>query len=172
MNKLKVPASVFLVIVLVGCSTGAPVATQNPIQVQVPAQEDPPMTDTVFAEVLEVKTTGAPNAYQFEVKVSSPDTGCDQYADWWEVLSEAGGLLYRRVLLHSHVNEQPFTRSGGPVPINGNTVVYVRAHMNVGGYGGTVFKGTAADGFQPFDVETDFGADVETLPPLPEGCAF
>ena len=68
------------------------------------------MTGSVLANVMEVQATGAPNAYQFEVKVSSPDTGCDQYADWWEVLSEDGQLIHRRVLLHSHVGGQPFTR--------------------------------------------------------------
>ena len=130
------------------------------------------MTNPVIADVLSVTATGETNAYQFNVEVSSPDTGCDQYADWWEVLSENGQLLYRRVLLHSHVNEQPFTRSGGPVPINEDTVVYVRAHMNEGGYGGSVLKGSVASGFKVVDVEADFAADVESLPPLPEGCAF
>jgi len=130
------------------------------------------MPDTIIADVLTVKTTGEPSAYQFQVEVSSPDTGCEQYADWWEVLSEDGKLLYRRVLLHSHVDEQPFTRSGGPVPIDANVIVYVRAHMNTTGYGGRVLKGNVTGGFQPADIEAGFTADVETLPPLPEGCAF
>ena len=130
------------------------------------------MTNPVIADVLSVTATGEPNAYQFNVEVSSPDTGCDQYADWWEVLSEDEQLLYRRVLLHSHVNEQPFTRSGGPVPISENTVVYIRAHMNEGGYGGSVLKGSVASGFKVVDVETGFAVDVESLPPLPEDCAF
>lgn len=46
-------------------------------------------------------------------------------------MSTDGKLLYRRVLLHSHVDEQPFTRSGGPVPIQTDSVVWVRAHMDV-----------------------------------------
>ena len=130
------------------------------------------MAKSVSADVLSVIAAGEPNAYQFSVEVSSPDTGCDQYADWWEVLSEDGQLLYRRVLLHSHVDDQPFTRSGGPVPIGENTVVYVRAHMNKGGYGGGVLKGSVASGFKVVDVEADFASDVESLPPLPEDCAF
>ena len=80
------------------------------------------------ADVIGVQVSGAPGAYQFNVTIKSPDTGCQQYADWWEVVSEDGRLLYRRVLLHSHVDEQPFTRSGGPVPIQADTVVWVRAH--------------------------------------------
>jgi len=130
------------------------------------------MTQTQFADVLTVRVTGSPGAYQFAVEVVSPDTGCEQYADWWEVFSEDGQLLYRRILLHSHVNEQPFTRSGGLVDIAEDTPVYVRAHMNVAGYGGLVLKGTVRDGFMPVEVETSFGSDLERIPPKPEDCAF
>ncbi len=130
------------------------------------------MTDLVVADILSVKVTGEPNAYQFAVEVFSPDTGCDQYADWWEVLSVEGRLLYRRVLLHSHVDEQPFTRSGGPIPIEQNTIVFVRAHMNTVGYGGQVLKGSITIGFESVEVDAGFAADVESMPPLPEGCAF
>lgn len=130
------------------------------------------MNDPIIADVLNVNVTGQPNAYQFQVQVSSPDTGCDQYADWWEVLSEDGQLLYRRVLLHSHVSEQPFTRSGGPVAVDANMLVIVRAHMNNGGYGGAALRGSASGGFEPLQLETGFAAEVEALSPLPEGCAF
>ncbi len=130
------------------------------------------MTQSQFADVLSVKATGNPGAYQFAVEISSPDTGCDQYADWWEVFTEDGQLLYRRVLLHSHVGEQPFVRSGGPVEIDADTVVYVRGHMNTTGYGGVVLKGTVQDGFKPAEVEAGLGSGLERVPPLPEDCAF
>ena len=130
------------------------------------------MKQTQFADVLSVKVTENPGAYQFAVEVASPDTGCEQYADWWEVFSEDGQLLYRRILLHSHVSEQPFTRSGGPVEITEDTPVYVRAHMNMAGYGGQVMKGTVRDGFSSIEVEAGFGSDLERIPPQPEDCAF
>ena len=130
------------------------------------------MSDDQLANVISVDVSGKPGAYQFEVEIKSPDTGCEQYADWWEVVSEDGQLLYRRVLLHSHVSEQPFTRSGGPVEINADSVVYVRAHMNTTGYGGQVMRGTVQDGFKPAEAETGFGSDLERVPPLPEDCAF
>lgn len=130
------------------------------------------MPESQVADVLSVKVTGSPGAYQFAVEVASPDTGCDQYADWWEVVSEDGQLLYRRILLHSHVNEQPFVRSGGPVDISADMTVYVRAHLNTNGYGGQVLKGTVQDGFLPVEVEAVFGSDLERVPPQPEDCAF
>ena len=83
------------------------------------------------AAVTAVTATGAPGTYTFSVTVESPDTGCAQYADWWEVLRPDGSLVYRRVLLHSHVDEQPFTRSGGPVNIASNEDIYIRVHMNL-----------------------------------------
>lgn len=130
------------------------------------------MPNSIIADVLTVDVTGQSGSYQFNVQVSSPDTGCDQYADWWEVLSEDGALLYRRVLLHSHVGEQPFVRSGGPVPVDENAVVLVRAHMNTGGYGGVALRGSASSGFETVQLESGFAADVEAQPPLPEDCAF
>ena len=130
------------------------------------------MNQPSFADVLSVQVTGEPGGYQFGVEIASPDTGCEQYADWWEVLSEDGQLLYRRILLHSHVDEQPFTRLGGPVEIDESTVVFVRAHMNTTGYGGQVLRGTVRGGFGPVEVEPGFASGLERIPPQPEDCAF
>ena len=127
---------------------------------------------TQGADVTAVQASGAPGAYQFNVTVKSPDTGCQQYADWWEVVSADGKLLYRRVLLHSHVDEQPFTRSGGPVPIQADTVVWVRTHMNTGGYGGVTFKGSVKTGFKPALPDAGFAAGLAKQAPLPDGCDF
>ncbi len=123
-------------------------------------------------DVVAVQTSGSPGAYEFNVTVKSPDTGCQQYADWWEVVSTDGKLLYRRVLLHSHVTEQPFTRSGGPVPIQADTIVWVRAHMNTGGYGGMAFKGSVRSGFKPAALNPGFSAGLASQPPLPDDCDF
>jgi hypothetical protein len=147
-------------------------SNENPIPTKTQTQEVVTMPESIVADVLSVEVTGQANSYKFSVQVSSPDTGCDQYADWWEVLSEDGQLLYRRVFLHSHVNEQPFTRSGGLVAVGDETIVIVRAHMNMGGYGGQVLKGSVLSGFEAVETESGFAADVEAQPPLPDGCAF
>jgi len=126
----------------------------------------------VVADVTAVSASGEAGAYQFSVTIRSPDTGCEQYADWWEVLDEDGNLLYRRILTHSHAGEQPFTRSGGPVPIEADRVVIIRAHMHPYSYGVTVFKGTVEDGFVETILAQSFAIDLETVEPLPTSCAF
>lgn len=124
------------------------------------------------ADIVAVHATGESGAYRFEVRVQSPDTGCGQYADWWEVTSQDGQLLYRRVLSHSHVDEQPFTRSGEPVPVEAGMIVWVRAHMHPSGYGGTAFRGSVRDGFEAADLPPSFAADLAERPPLPPACRF
>lgn len=137
--------------------------------------ETPLDTKSGPAKVENVVATGAEDKYSFAVTLKSPDTGCDQYANWWEVISSDGKtLLYRRILAHSHVSEQPFTRSGGTVSISANTEVIIRAHMHPGGYGEGIIsmKGTVANGFTAYEVDSGFGKDLEIADPQPNGCAF
>lgn len=174
----------FIILVLVGCASSpftliaavASPTTAKPAEIIAATITEEvvsmPDSTSTHADVLSVRPSGEVNAYQFNVEVASPDTGCDQYADWREDLSEDGQLLYRRVLLHSHVGEQPFTRSGGPISIPSDTVVYVRAHMNTTGYGGQVLRGSVANGFEVVEMEAGFAPGVETQSPLPDGCAF
>ena len=123
------------------------------------------------ADVVRVQARGAPGAYELAVTVRSPDRDCGLYADWWEVVSEDGRLLYRRILMHSHPDEQPFTRPGGPVPIAADTTVIVRAHLVPTGYGGAVLRGSVARGFSAWaDAPPDFAASLATRPPLPKEC--
>ena len=55
----------------------------------------------------------------------------------WEVVTPEGALAYRHTLLHSHVDEQPFTRSLSGVAIPaGVSRVILRAHDLVHEFGG------------------------------------
>jgi hypothetical protein len=138
----------------------------------------------ISANVLAVTSVGNPGSYTLSVSIESADIDCWQYADWWEVLSEDGILLYRRILEHSHTDENgttdpdapgnTFTRSGGPVAIEAETVTLVRAHMsNIDGYAGRVLRGTVAGGFvEATDLASGFAEAVEDQPPQPEGCLF
>lgn len=124
------------------------------------------------ASIVSVSSSGEAGNYTFNVGISSPDTGCAQYANWWEVITEDGTLIYRRILAHSHVNEQPFIRSGGAVSIAANQVVIIRAHMNTSGYGTTVYKGSVLNGFTENTLTPDFANQLASLEPLPTNCAF
>lgn len=78
-----------------------------------------------------------PGTYHFAVTLRHDDTGWDHYADRWEILSPEGKVLASRVLMHPHVQEQPFTRSlsGVSVPESIREVT-VRGHDSVHEYGG------------------------------------
>ena len=140
-----------------GCSTGPDASGSN------------------TANVTGVSVSGGAGNYTFSVSIASDDTGCDRYADWWEVLSADGMLQYRRILAHSHVDEQPFTRSGGPVAVAEDTQLIVRAHLHSesgGGYGGNEYVGSVGSGFAPADSLATLPPAVETVAPQPDGCAF
>ncbi len=124
------------------------------------------------AEIVSVTTTKRGNNYRFSVGIASPDIDCTQYANWWEIITEDGTLLYRRILGHSHANEQPFVRSGGNLELENNQMVIVRAHMNTSGYGTKAFKGSLNNGFTPITLKEDFALDLAKKAPLPTNCAF
>jgi hypothetical protein len=135
-----------------------------------------------YANVTGVAVSGEPGAYSFAVTVESADIDCSQYADFWEVVSESGELLYRRILEHSHTDENgtsdadapgnTFTRSGGPVDVSADDSVIVRAHMNTDGYNGIAMRGTAAGFVSAPDIDENFAADVEDDEPQPAECLF
>lgn len=81
--------------------------------------------------------------YGFSVTLKHADNGWDHYADGWQVLSPEGKVLGERVLLHPHVNEQPFTRSlSGVVVPAGLKRVSIRAHDKVHGHSPDLFQVT------------------------------
>lgn len=164
---------VLLALVFAACSANNPESpTETPDASSSSSQPEATDSDAATADVTEVTVSGDASSYTFAVTLASPDTGCDQYANWWEVLDENGALLYRRILGHSHVDEQPFTRTGGPVEIAADQVVYVRAHMDPGGYGGDVFTGTVSGGFERASDLPSIDDAVEGADPQPTGCAF
>ena len=160
--RIEFTYAIFTGIVLLACASDD-VSSDN---------SRPPAQSGNEAEVAQVAVSGQPSAYQFSVTINSPDTGCDQYADWWEVVSEEGELIYRRVLLHSHVDEQPFTRSGGAVVIEDDETVWVRVHMNPIGYSTQAMKGTVNRGFVAMQTPNGFAENLSSEEPLPSGCNF
>jgi hypothetical protein len=88
--------------------------------------------DVAFVEVRQEDA----ETWTFAVTVHHDDRDPDHWADWWRVRTVDGRELGRRVLLHSHVDEQPFTRDERVrVPREVRTVV-VEAHDKRHGLGG------------------------------------
>jgi hypothetical protein len=92
------------------------------------------------ADVVDVKVRrSSAGTYDFDVTVKSVDKGWEHYADAFEVLAPDGTVLGRRILVHPHETEQPFTRDlhGVKIPA-GITHVTVRARHKPKGYDGKV----------------------------------
>ena len=123
-------------------------------------------------QVAKIAVSGTENAYTFDVTIESPDTGCDQYADWWEVVDLEGNLIHRKILDHSHVTEQPFTRPGENIEVSEDQEIYVRMHMNNSGYAAKGQKGSVANGFQAAELDVEFAKDLAKSEPLPVACAY
>lgn len=171
--KLSVK-SLFIVFLLLGCAAQAPVSEPSEATSadrEAASEAERPTADAL-ATVRAVEVSGESGAYRFAVTIESPDTGCDQYANWWEVVTEDGTLLYRRILAHSHVDEQPFTRSGGPVAVEADQPVIVRSHTYPQGYSPQAMQGTASEGLTPITLPTDFAPELAEAEPQPSGCAF
>lgn len=141
-------------------------------ELETTEEEEPVIVADAQVVVTKVAASGGSGSYTFQVTLASPDLGCSQYADWWEVLTPDSTLIYRRILTHSHVNEQPFTRSGGPVNIEPEAEVLVRGHMNNLGYGQIAFRGSVANGFVADTLSTAYASGLAATDPLPQGCAF
>ena len=130
---------------------------------------------TLAGEADVIAATASQNAagtWTVSATILHADTGWEHYADRFDVLAPDGTVLAERVLLHPHVNEQPFTRSGGPVDIQSRERVIVRAHMNRAGYGGEAFVGSVESGFVESDTADGVAPGLAEEPPLPDGCAF
>ena len=121
--------------------TAMPEATLSPEATAVESiYSDAANADVTFVKAQET----APNVWTFSVTVVHPDTGWEDYADGWDVLLPDGTILkpdpgspFTRLLLHPHVDEQPFTRSQSRIEIPADvTQVTVRAHDLLDGFGG------------------------------------
>jgi hypothetical protein len=122
-----------------------PAATPPTTPSPTPSSGGPPSGGEANADVLHVKAVqAAGGTWTFHVTVRHPDSGWEDYADGWDVLTPDGIVLkpdpaspFTRLLLHPHENEQPFTRGQSGIAIPPDvTQVRVRAHDLVDGYGG------------------------------------
>lgn len=100
--------------------------------------------DDAVIEAVEARKSGT--EWTFSVTLRHGDTGWDDYADGWRVVTDDGTQLGTRTLFHPHVNEQPFTRSLSGVTIpEGTRSVYIEARTKAGGWGEVRFEVSLAD---------------------------
>jgi hypothetical protein len=100
--------------------------------------------DDAVVEAVEARKSGS--EWTFSVTLRHGDTGWDDYADGWRVVTDDGTELGARTLFHPHVNEQPFTRSLSGVAIpHGTPSVFIEARTNIGGWGDVRFEVSLAD---------------------------
>ncbi|MFN2228049.1 MAG: hypothetical protein ACK2UY_17130 [Anaerolineae bacterium] len=142
-------------------ATAIATATATPLPRTEPGATSP--SGGGNADVVSVRAVEAANGtWTFHVTVRHPDTGWEDYADGWDVVTPDGRVLkpdpdsaFTRTLLHPHVDEQPFTRSQGGITIpQGVSQVRVRAHDLVDGWGGQeVVVDLEAGSGENFEVE-------------------
>jgi hypothetical protein len=177
-----------LLIVLAACASAEPTSAPTPtntaiaptltpvLQATAVASEEPTMVSPTTtaastaapekagnADVLYVRAVREQDGtWTFHVTVEHPDTGWEDYADGWDVLTPTGEVLqpdrssqFTRLLLHPHETEQPFTRSQSRIAIPEDvTQVRVRAHDIVDGFGGReVVVDLTLDSGQDFEVQ-------------------
>ena len=95
--------------------------------------------DDATIEAVTARANG--DAWTFSVTLRHGDTGWDDYADGWRVVTEEGTELGLRTLFHPHVDEQPFTRSLSGVMIPEDIVrVFVEVRTNTDGWGEARFS--------------------------------
>jgi hypothetical protein len=82
---------------------------------------DPPKIDAV-----------AFDGRNLSVTISHPDTGWDHYADLWTVYDPSGTQIAKRVLLHPHETEQPFTRATALPEMPAGTILTIVASCTDG----------------------------------------
>ena len=125
-------------------TSGAESVTPDATPSDAPSPTEP-SEQAANADVEYVRAIGgADGKWTFHVTVRHPDTGWEDYADGWDVVTPDGTVIkpdpsspFTRLLLHPHETEQPFTRSQSGIFIPPDVAqVHVRAHDLVDGFGG------------------------------------
>lgn len=90
-------------------------------------------------EIRDAVAKPAGDTWRVSVTLWHADTGWDDYADAWRIVTESGEVVGERILVHPHVNEQPFTRSLGGLMLDPGQSHYIEARSLGEPYGQTRF---------------------------------
>ena len=142
----------------------------------------------------DVESSGVPGNYTLTVRIQSPDTSCQNRANWWEVITPDGTLIERRIIDTVHRDKQPFSDSLAAIDITADQTVIIRAHFegiylsgndylvderlreynatlgvdNRAGYTDQALKGSIAEGFEVVRISENFAKWLEEEEPLPK----
>ncbi|UJB71243.1 ATP-binding protein [Acaryochloris sp. 'Moss Beach'] len=114
--------------------------------------------------------------YTFKANLYGPTEGCNQYVDWWEILSEDQELLDRPHFDISHDDQQPFSSTSKPIQASDNQTLLIRAHLHLedkdkSGYEARqAWKGTIKDGFEMIRLPEKYATDLAKADPQPKPC--
>ena len=151
------------------------------------------------AVVLDVDVTEDSGNYRFRVTLHSADTlqspdlfhipnrSCDQYINWWEILSEdVETLIHQEFMTSIHEDESSFSSTSSPLQLEPDQVFLIRAHQNtsrtkrdeltgaeksVSGYAAEqAFKGSIAKGFKTVRIPESLGKGLAQENPQPLVC--
>ncbi|MEM9448717.1 MAG: AAA family ATPase [Cyanobacteria bacterium P01_E01_bin.6] len=151
-------------------------------------QQHPALIDG--AVVLAVEPKEEAGSSIIEVTVHSPDPSCDQYVDWWEILSEDGKtLIYQSEFLSFPLDDEPLmVNTSPPLQLKRDQVLFVRAHQHIteagddydpatgqplptSGYAAEqAMKGSIAKGFTTVRIPETFGKGLAQDNPQPLSC--
>ena len=93
------------------------------------------------ATIIGAEARASGGDWTVSVTLRHGDTGWDDYADGWRVVSADGTVLGTRTLYHPHVDEQPFTRSLSGVSVPpGTLTIFIEARTNTDGWGAERYR--------------------------------
>ena len=97
------------------------------------------------AVIVEAQARPSGDGWTVSVTLRHGDTGWDDYADGWRVVTAAGAVLGTRELLHPHVDEQPFTRSRHFASLPADVPLFVESSTTRTGWSGPAAPLTRAE---------------------------
>ncbi|MGR3274057.1 nSTAND1 domain-containing NTPase [Acaryochloris marina NIES-2412] len=114
--------------------------------------------------------------HTLKVNLYGPSKGCEQYIDWWEILSEDQELLDRRTFNTNHEAQQTFPGNSKPIQVAVDQTLLVRAHLHLedkdkSGYEARqAWEGNIKDGFKMIRLPENFATDLAKADPQPKPC--
>ena len=100
----------------------------------------PSMARADPAEIVGAEARADPSGWTVAVTLRHGDTGWEDYADGWRLVSRDGDVLATRALAHPHVDEQPFTRSLSGLDLPQGEAVFVESSTSVTSWSGARFR--------------------------------